>query len=343
MPLRIEDYAMIGDCHTSALVGKDGSIDWLCVPRFDSPACFAALLGEPRHGRWLLAPKSKIKSVRRQYRDDTLVLETEFETAEGKVAVIDFMPARDRDPNLVRIVEGRQGRVPMRMELILRFDYGSIVPWVHRTDCGISAIAGPDSVDVLTPIALRGEDFTTVAEFEVAPGERVPFTMSYRPSERPGTPVADSPAALQDTEGWWREWTSRCTYSGPYRDAVIRSLMVLKALSYEPTGGIVAAPTTSLPERLGGVRNWDYRFCWLRDATLSLLALINCGYTDEAGAWRSWLIRAVAGDPGTTQIMYGLSGERRLTEWEVSWLPGYENSKPVRVGNAAHGQLQRDV
>jgi GH15 family glucan-1,4-alpha-glucosidase len=343
MPSRIEDYAMIGDCHTAALVGKDGSIDWLCVPRFDSPACFAALLGEPRHGRWLLAPRGEVKAVRRQYRDDTLVLDTEFETAEGKVGVIDFMPARDRDPNLVRIVEGREGRVPMCMELILRFDYGSIVPWVHRTDCGISAIAGPDTVDVLTPVPLRGEGFTTVAEFEVRARERVPFSMSYRPSHRQGTAVADSPAALQETEAWWREWTGRCTYTGPYRDAVIRSLMILKALTYEPTGGIVAAPTTSLPEWIGGVRNWDYRICWLRDATLTLLALLNCGYTDEAGAWRTWLIRAVAGDPESTQIMYGLGGERRLPEWEVPWLPGYEASKPVRVGNAAHAQLQLDV
>jgi GH15 family glucan-1,4-alpha-glucosidase len=343
MPRRIEDYAMIGDCHTAALVGKDGSIDWLCAPRFDSPACFAALLGEPQHGRWLLAPRGEVKAVRRQYRDDTLVLDTEFETAEGRVAVIDFMPARDQDPNLIRLVEGREGRVPMRTELILRFDYGSIVPWVHRTDCGISAIAGPDTVDVQTPVPLRGEDFTTIAEFEVRAGQRVPFTLSYRPSHRRGTSVADSQAALQETESWWREWTRRCTYSGPYRDAVIRSLMVLKALTYEPTGGIVAAPTTSLPEWIGGIRNWDYRICWLRDATLSLLALLNCGYTDEAGAWRTWLIRAVAGDPEMTQIMYGLAGERRLSEWDVSWLPGYEKSKPVRVGNAAHAQLQLDV
>jgi GH15 family glucan-1,4-alpha-glucosidase len=343
MAQRIEDYALIGDCQTAALVGRDGSIDWLCLPRFDSGACFAALLGNPDHGRWKVAPEGKVRAVRRCYRDDTLVLDTEFETADGTVAVIDFMPARDRDPNLVRIVEGRKGRVKMRSELILRFDYGSIVPWVHRTDCGISAVAGPDALSVLTPVPMHGENFTTVAEFEVAAGDRVPFSLSYHPSHRTGTMIADSRFALQDTEAWWREWTKRCTYEGPYRDAVMRSLIVLKALTYEPTGGIVAAPTTSLPEQLGGVRNWDYRFCWLRDATLSLLALINCGYTDEAGAWRSWLIRAVAGDPGTTQIMYGLGGERRLTEWDVSWLPGYENSKPVRVGNAAHGQLQLDV
>jgi GH15 family glucan-1,4-alpha-glucosidase len=343
MALRIEDYALIGDCQTAALVGKDGSIDWLCLPRFDSGACFAALLGTSEHGRWKIAPQGDIKSVRRGYRDDTLVLETEFETAEGTVAVIDFMPARDRDPNLVRIVEGRGGKVRMKSELILRFDYGSIVPWVHRTDCGISAIAGPDSVSVTSPVEMRGEDFTTVAEFDVKQGEQFPFSLAYHPSHRSGTMIPDSRYALQDTEAWWREWSKRCTYDGPYRDAVLRSLMALKALTYEPTGGIVAAPTTSLPEHVGGVRNWDYRFCWLRDATLSLLALINCGYTDEAGAWRSWLMRAVAGDPGTTQIMYGLAGERRLTEWEVPWLSGYESSKPVRVGNAAHGQLQLDV
>jgi GH15 family glucan-1,4-alpha-glucosidase len=343
MALRIEDYALIGDCQTAALVGKDGSIDWLCLPRFDSGACFAALLGTPEHGRWKIAPESEIKAVRRKYRDDTLVLETEFETAEGTVAVIDFMPARDRDANLVRIVEGRKGRVRMKSELILRFDYGSIVPWVRRTDCGISAIAGPDSVSVTSPVEMHGEDFTTVAEFDVRAGDQFPFSLAYHPSDRPGTMIPDSRFALEDTEAWWREWSKRCTYDGPYRDAVIRSLTALKALTYEPTGGIVAAPTTSLPEHVGGVRNWDYRFCWLRDATLSLLALINCGYTDEAGAWRSWLMRAVAGDPGTTQIMYGLAGERRLTEWEVPWLPGYEGSKPVRVGNAAHGQLQLDV
>jgi GH15 family glucan-1,4-alpha-glucosidase len=343
MAQRIEDYALIGDCHTAALVGKDGSIDWLCLPRFDSQACFAALLGAPENGRWKLAPDGAVKVVRRHYHDDTLVLDTEFETAEGVAAVIDFMPARDGDPNLVRLVEGRRGRVKFRSELILRFDYGSIIPWVHRTDCGISATAGPDTVHVVSPVPMRGENFTTVADFEVGPGERVPFSLSYHPSHRPGTMIVDSGHALQETKEWWREWTQRCTYEGPYREAVTRSLVVLKALTYDPTGGIVAAPTTSLPEQLGGVRNWDYRFCWLRDATLSLLALINCGYTDEAGAWRSWAVRAVAGDPGTTQIMYGLGGERRLTEWEVPWLPGYENAKPVRVGNAAHDQLQLDV
>ena len=343
MPLRIEDYALIGDCQTAALVGKDGSIDWLCLPRFDSGACFAALLGSPEHGRWKVAPAGEVTAVRRQYRDDTLVLETEFDTPEGTVAVIDFMPSRDRDPNLARLVEGRRGRVRMHSELILRFDYGSIVPWVHQTDCGISATAGPDTVSVLSPVPMRGENFTTVADFDVGPGDQVPFSLTYHPSHRAGTMIADTKFALQDTEAWWREWAKRCTYTGPYRDAVLRSLLTLKALTYEPTGGIVAAPTTSLPEHLGGVRNWDYRYCWLRDATLSLLALVDCGYTDEAGAWRAWLIRAVAGDPGMTQIMYGLGGERRLAEWEVPWLPGYEQSSPVRVGNAAYSQLQLDV
>jgi GH15 family glucan-1,4-alpha-glucosidase len=343
MPLPIEDYALIGDCQTAALVGRDGSIDWLCLPRFDSGACFAALLGTPDHGRWLLAPRGEVRKVRRQYRDETLILETEFETPEGTAALIDFMPARDRDPNVVRIVEGRSGRVAMRSELVLRFDYGSIVPWVHRTDCGIAAIAGPDAVSVVSPVPMRGENFTTVAEFEVSPGDRLPFSLSYHPSHRMGNQVADSVGALADTESWWHDWAKRCTYVGPYREAVVRSLIILKALTYEPTGGIVAAPTTSLPEHMGGVRNWDYRFCWLRDATLSLLALLNCGYTDEAGDWRRWLMRAVAGDPSTTQIMYGLGGERRLSEWEVPWLPGYQGSKPVRIGNAAHGQLQLDV
>jgi GH15 family glucan-1,4-alpha-glucosidase len=343
MPLPIEDYALIGDCQTAALVGRNGSIDWLCLPRFDSGACFAALLGTPDHGRWLMAPQSEVKAVRRWYRDDTLVLETEFETADGIVAVIDFMPMRDQDPNLIRIVEGRKGTVRMQSELIIRFDYGSIVPWVRRNDCGISAIAGPDVVTLLTPVPLHGEDFTTVAEFTLEPGMRVPFSLSWHPSNRSGTHVLDAPSALIETEAWWRDWARRCTYRGPYRKHVVRSLITLKALTYKPSGGIVAAPTTSLPEKIGGVRNWDYRYCWLRDATLALLALLNCGYTDEAGAWRRWLLRAVAGNPSEAQIMYGLAGERRLTEWEVAWLPGYENSKPVRVGNAAHGQRQLDV
>ena len=341
--LRIEDYALIGDCQTAALVGLNGSIDWLCLPRFDSGACLAALLGTRDNGRWLLAPRVEVASVRRQYRDDTLVLETEFETADGVVAVIDFMPSRDQDPNLVRIVEGRKGKVRMRSELIIRFDYGSIVPWVRRNDCGISAIAGPDAVTLLTPVPLRGENLSTVSEFTVEAGEHVPFSMSWHPSARTGNHILDARGALQDCESWWRDWAKHCTYQGPYREAVLRSLITLKALTFEPTGGIVAAPTTSLPEKLGGMRNWDYRFCWLRDATLSLLALLNCGYTEEAGAWRRWLLRAVAGDPSKTQIMYGLGGERRLSEWEVPWLAGYGGSKPVRVGNGAHDQRQLDV
>jgi len=343
MPLRIEDYALIGDCQTAALVGIDGSIDWLCLPRFDSAACFSALLGTPEHGRWLLAPIAEVRSVRRKYREDTLVLETEFETDEGTVAVIDFMPSRDRDPNLVRIVEGKTGKVRMKTELILRFDYGSVLPWVRRNDCGISAIAGPDAVTVLSPVPLHGEDFTTVAEFTVSPGERVPFSLSWHPSHSSGNHILDASSALAETEIRWRDWARRCTYQGPYRKHVVRSLLTLKALTFEPTGAQVAAPTTSLPEQLGGVRNWDYRYCWLRDATLSLLALLNSGYNEEAAQWRQWLLRAVAGDPSKTQIMYGLAGERRLSEWEVPWLPGYEGSTPVRIGNAAHDQRQLDV
>ncbi len=343
MPLRIEDYALIGDCQSAALVGKDGSIDWLCLPRFDSAACFAALLGNPGNGRWLMAPEGEIRSVSRQYRKDTLVLETIFETDEGSVAVIDFMPVRDRDPNLVRLVEGRSGKVRMKSELVIRFDYGSIIPWVRRNDCGISAIAGPDAITLLSPVRVHGENMTTVGEFTVEPGQHVPFTLSWHPSHRSGNQVLDARTALGETEAWWHDWVRRCRYSGPHRDAVVQSLLVLKALTYEPTGGQVAAATTSLPEHLGGVRNWDYRYCWLRDATLSLLALINLGYTDEAASWRRWLVRAVAGNPAEIQIMYGLAGERRLTEWEVPWLSGYENSAPVRVGNGAHDQLQLDV
>lgn len=343
MNQRIEDYALIGDCHTAALVGLDGSIDWLCLPRFDSGAVFAALLGTAENGRWKITPRTPVLAVRRHYHDHTLVLETEFETAEGVAAVIDFMPARDQDPNLIRVVEGRKGAVPMRLDLTFRFDYGSIVPWVHKNDCGVSAIAGPDAVTILSPVPLHGEDSSTVAEFTADAGLRVPFSLNWHPSYRSGNNVVDTVSALLDTEMWWRNWASRCTYQGPYRDAVLRSLVTLKALTYEPTGGIVAAPTTSLPERIGGSRNWDYRYCWLRDATLTLLALLNCGYTEEAADWRRWLLRAVAGNPSEAQIMYGLAGERRLTEWEVNWLPGYEGSRPVRIGNGAHNQRQLDV
>ncbi|HEX6010881.1 MAG TPA: glycoside hydrolase family 15 protein [Geminicoccaceae bacterium] len=344
MPLRIEDYALVGDCETAALVGRDGSIDWLCWPRFDSGACFAALLGGPEHGRWLLAPRDGEAAATRRYRPDTLVLETEFATGTGTVAVIDFMPPRTSVSDLVRIVVGRRGRVAMRTELVLRFDYGSAVPWVSRLEDGaLRAIAGPDMTVLRTPAPLRGEGLTTRGEFTVAEGETVPFTLTYAPSHQAAPGAIDPSTALTETEAFWREWSSRCAAAGPWSEAVRRSLITLKALTYSPTGGIVAAPTTSLPEKLGGPRNWDYRFCWLRDATLTLLALMDAGYHAEARAWRDWLLRAVAGSPDQLQIMYGLAGERRLAEWEVPWLPGYEGSRPVRVGNAAHGQLQLDV
>jgi GH15 family glucan-1,4-alpha-glucosidase len=343
MPLHIEDYALIGDLQTAALVGRDGSIDWLCMPHFDSGACFAGLLGTPENGRWLLAPAGNVRSSRRRYRNHTLVLETEFEVEGGSVAVIDFMPLRGVAPDIVRIVEGRAGTVPMRTELVIRFDYGSIVPWVRRADGGIHAIAGPHCLRLDTPIRTRGKDLTTVAEFTVSAGQRIPFVLTWFPSYEKAPGHVNAERALKDTEAWWEGWSACCTYQGPWRDAVVRSLITLKALTYRPTGGIVAAPTTSLPEFIGGVRNWDYRYCWLRDATFTLMALLECGYTDEAEAWRNWLLRAVAGDPTKLQIMYGIAGERRLTELEVEWLAGYENSRPVRIGNAAHGQFQLDV
>ncbi len=343
MPSRIEDYALIGDCLTSALVGEDGSVDWLCLPRFDSPACFAALLGGPDNGRWRISPKGAITSTRRRYRGDTLVLETEFETAEGAVRLIDFMPPRGEAPDLVRIVEGVRGRVAMDLELILRFDYGSIVPWVEREGTSLTATAGPDMVRIVAGADLRGENFTTRAAFEVAEGERVRFVMTWYRSYGAEPPAIDPDRALRDTEAFWSEWASRCNYQGRYRDAVVRSLITLKALTYRPTGGIVAAPTTSLPEQLGGVRNWDYRYCWVRDATFTLSSLANAGYLDEARAWRGWLRRAVGGTPGTLQIMYGLDGRRRLPEIELPWLSGYEGAAPVRMGNAAAEQFQLDV
>jgi GH15 family glucan-1,4-alpha-glucosidase len=343
MSSRIEDYALIGDCQTAALVGKDGSIDWLCLPRFDSEACFAALLGTPKNGRWQIAPSAPVRNVSRRYVGDTLVLETVFETDSGAVAVTDFMPVRETVPDVVRIVEGRRGQVPVKMELVIRFDYGSVVPWVQKADGGIEAIAGPDALRVLTPVGLHGENLTTVAEFTVAEGQRIPFTLTWSQSYKAKPGKIDPEAALRDTRAWWEEWSARCRFDGPYRELVLRSLITLKAMTYMPSGGIVAAATTSLPEQLGGVRNWDYRYCWLRDATFSLLALLNCGYTDEARAWREWLLRAVAGDPSKLQIMYGVGGERRLDEYEVPWLAGYEGSKPVRVGNAAHAQFQLDV
>jgi GH15 family glucan-1,4-alpha-glucosidase len=343
MPSRIEDYALIGDCHSAALVARDGSIDWLCLPRFDSGACFAALLGAPENGRWQLAPAGEIRRVTRRYRPNTLILETEFETATGTVTVIDFMPPRTREPRLVRMVVGRSGRVAMRMQFIVRFDYGSVVPWVSKTPGGVRAIAGPDTIVLDTSVPLRGEGLTTVAEFTIAEGEPKPFVMTWYPSHEPEPPTIAPAATLEETEQWWQEWTGRCSYSGPWREIVVRSLITLKALTYAPTGGIVAAPTTSLPEQLGGVRNWDYRICWLRDATFTLYTLMRSGFIEEARAWRLWLIRAVAGTPSQVNIMYGVAGERRLTELELDWLPGYESSRPVRIGNAAHSQFQLDV
>jgi GH15 family glucan-1,4-alpha-glucosidase len=341
---RIEDYALIGDLQTAALVERGGSIDWLCFPRFDSGACFAALLGTEENGRWLLAPVEG-GVTRRRYLDDTLVLETIWETDEGSVRVLDFMPPRGHAPDVVRIVEGIDGEVRMRSELAIRFDYGSIVPWVRRTDHTRLAVAGPDALCFRTPAETRGEDMRTVSEFVVSEGDRVPFVLTWFPSHTEPPPAIDVEKALAETEGFWRDWNELCDLDVPteWRDVTRRSLMVLKALTYAPTGGIVAAPTTSLPEWIGGVRNWDYRFCWLRDATLTLLALIHAGYADEADAWRAWLLRAVAGDPADIQIMYGVAGERRLTELELPWLQGYEGSAPVRVGNAASAQIQLDV
>ena len=343
MSQSIESYALIGDTQTAALVGLDGSIDWLCLPRFDSGACFAALLGNADHGRWKLAPAGDVRRTRRQYRDESLVLETEFETEEGVVRLLDFMPLRTARPDLVRIVEGIRGRVGMRMHLVMRFDYGSIVPWVRSMEGGLLAIAGPDALSLHAGVPTHGEDLSTVADFTVSAGERVPFVLTWHPSTEPAVESIDAEAALEATESWWRDWSGRYVYDGPWRDAVIRSLITLKALTYAPTGGIVAAPTTSLPERLGGVRNWDYRICWIRDATFTLLALLLAGYQEEARAWRDWLLRAAAGHPSQLSHMYGIAGERRLPELELDWLPGYENSKPVRTGNAAARQFQLDV
>jgi GH15 family glucan-1,4-alpha-glucosidase len=343
MSLPIENYALIGDCHTAALVGSDGSIDWLCLPRFDSDACFAALLGGPEHGRWLLAPAAQPRRMRRRYRGDSLVLETEFDTDEGSVRVIDFMPLSDERWDIVRIVEGLTGRVSLRMELIVRFDYGSIVPWVRRSGEILLLTAGPDTLELAASVAVEGENMKSVANFLVSAGERESFVLNYRPSHTDTQSVIDAEKALAKTEEWWREWSSRCTYRGRWRDPVVRSLITLKALTYTPTGGLIAAPTTSLPELAGGVRNWDYRYCWLRDATFALNALLLAGYEDEAAAWREWLLRAVAGSPDDLQVLYGVTGVRRLDEYEVAWLPGYEQSAPVRIGNAAAKQCQLDV
>src|SRR5580693_2259049 len=343
MAQHIEDYALIGDCRTAALVGRDGSIDWLCWPRFDSPACFAGLLGTAEHGRWLIAPAEPPLAVRRRYRPGTLVLETEFQTETGVAAVVDFMPPGD-GAHLVRIVMGRSGRVDFRTEFVVRFNYGSTVPWVNRLDDGtINAIAGPERLLLRTPTALYGEDLRTLGEFSVEAGDSIPFVLSYGLSFQEPPPAIDPLRMLDDTERGWRAWSDRCPDVGPWTEAVKRSLMTLKALTYVPSGGIVAAATTSLPERLGGVRNWDYRYCWLRDATVTLMALMKLGYYDEAQAWRDWLMRAVAGSPDQIQIMYGVGGERWLPEQIVDWLPGYEKSAPVRVGNGASRQLQLDV
>ena len=339
----IEDYALVGDCHTAALVSRSGSIDWLCLPRFDSDACFAALLGGPEHGRWLLAPVETPSAVRRRYREGTLVLETDFEVPGGAATVVDCMPLREDRADVVRLAIGRRGQVRMRTELVIRFDYGRAVPWVQRADSGLHAVAGPDALRLRTPVALQGRNFTTVGEFTLSEGEKVPFDLSWYPSHLAAPAELDVEGALEHTAEWWRKWCGRCSYEGEWREEVLRSLVTLKALTYAPTGGIVAAPTTSLPEQLGGVRNWDYRYCWLRDATFTLYALMVGGYVEEAGAWREWLLRAAAGKPSQIQILYGLAGERRLTELELPWLPGYEGSRPVRIGNLASEQLQLDV
>ena len=342
-PSPIEDYAIIGDTQTLALVGANGSIDWLCLPRFDSGACFAALLGSPANGRWLVAPRAEPSCVRRNYRRDTLILVTELETAEGAVRILDYMPIRGREPDLIRIVEGISGTVSMRSELVIRFDYGSIVPWVRKLDGRLYAIGGPDALVLDAPVISRGAGLTTVAEFQVSGGERVPFTLTWHPSNEPPPPSPDPFRALVETEQWWLHWVGRASDRGVYREQIVRSLITLKALTYSPSGALVAAGTTSLPEELGGVRNWDYRYCWLRDSTFTLYALLQGGYVDEAREFRDWLLRAVAGDPAKLQTMYGIYGERRLDERTLDWLPGYEHSRPVRVGNAAVGQLQLDV
>ncbi|NEC66458.1 glycoside hydrolase family 15 protein [Streptomyces sp. SID9727] len=345
MTPRIEDYALIGDLQTAALVGKNGSVDWLCLPRFDSGACFAALLGDEENGHWRIAPKGADTCTRRGYAGDSLVLETYWETRTGTVKVIDFMPQRDKEPDVMRIVEGVSGTVEMSSVIRLRFDFGSIVPWMRRSDGHRVAVAGPDSAWLRSepPVKTWGQQFSTCSSFTVSEGEKVAFVLTWHPSHSPRPKRVDPYEALENALTDWAEWSARCEYQGPYRDAVIRSLITLKALTFGPTGGIVAAPTTSLPEEIGGVRNWDYRFCWLRDSTLTLGALISAGYVEEAAAWRDWLLRAVAGDPADLQIMYGLAGERRLPESELPWLRGYENSAPVRIGNAAVRQRQLDV
>jgi GH15 family glucan-1,4-alpha-glucosidase len=344
MPSRIEDYALIGDLGTAALVGRDGSIDWLCWPCFDSDACFAALLGGPEHGRWQIAPVDGEARITRRYRPDTLVLETRFETKEGAATITDFMPPRAGASHLIRVLRGERGRIDLHGELIVRFGYGAQVPWVTRVDeHTVRFIAGPDMLVLRSSVRLRGENYKTVGDFSIEAGQTMSFSLSYGPSHEPLPDAFDVEGQLAATEKYWRDWAAQSRLQGPWKEAVTRSLITLKALTFSPTGGMVAAPTTSLPECVGGVRNWDYRFCWLRDATLTLLSLMNAGYYEEARVWRDWLLRAAAGAPSQIQIMYGVRGERRLTEWEVPWLPGYENSSPVRVGNAAHSQRQLDI
>jgi GH15 family glucan-1,4-alpha-glucosidase len=341
--LPIEDYAVIGDTHTAALVGRDGSIDWLCVPRFDSAACFAAVLGDDSHGRWKLAPTAPVRAIRRRYLGDSLVLETEFDTDDGTVRLTDWMPLDGEYPVVARLVEGVRGSVAMRMDLVVRFDYGSVVPWVRSRDGVVVAMSGPDALYLWSAVETHGEQLTTVADFSLDEGQSLPFVLAWRPSHLDPPSASAQPAGFEETRMWWQGWADHCTYTGPWRDAVVRSLLTLKALTYAPTGGIVAAATTSLPEQLGGVRNWDYRFCWLRDAALTLTTLVATGYDQEGWAWWNWLLRAAVGDPAKIQIMYGPAGERRLTELELPWLPGYERSAPVRAGNAASVQYQLDV
>ncbi len=340
---KIEDYSFLSDTQTGALVSRDGCIDWLCFPRFDSAACFASLLGEAKNGHWRFYPNEEITHTQRRYRGDALILETEIETASGAVRLIDFMPPRGENPDFIRIIEGLRGSVEMQMQLIIRYDYGQIIPWVRQQHGGLEAIAGPDGLILRTPIETHGKDLTTVAEFSVKEGDRIPFVLTWFASHSEPPKPVNAEHALRDTETYWSKWSKRCEQRGPWREAILRSLIVLKGLTYAPTGGIVAAPTTSLPEEIGGVRNWDYRYCWLRDATFTLFALSQGGYYDEAKSWREWLLRAIAGSPSQMQILYGVRGERRIEEFEIPWLRGYENSRPVRVGNAASTQFQLDV
>jgi len=341
--MKIEDYGLIGDMHTAALVGRDGSIDWLCVPRFDSDACFAALLGNEENGCWKVHPADPSWSSRHAYRGETMLLETEFETPSGAVRLTDCMPVQQDQRQIIRVVEGRRGRVDMAMKLVIRFDNGLTIPWVRHENGTIRAVAGPNSLVLATDVPTRGEGLSTIAHFTVAEGERKIFVLTWLPSHDGVPQFRDAMELIARTEQFWRNWSARCKYRGEFREALIRSLLVLKTLTFEPTGGIIAAPTMSLPERIGGVRNWDYRFCWLRDATLTLYSLMEAGYTEEAASWIDWLLRAVAGDPSQLQILYGAAGERTLTELEVRHLAGYENSKPVRKGNAASEQFQLDV